>query len=844
MDFSKLGSPEQKASPIHPIEIFESLPSLENTPNDLWRGQAEALENWHEHRAKNDVLVSLNTGAGKTIVGLLIAQSLVNERHENVLYVCSTIDLVKQTSQEASRIGLDHTIRVKGSFNNDLFESGKSFCITTYQALFNGHSVFQTNHFPKAIIFDDAHVAESILRDAFTIRIDSSNDRDLFNQIVELFTSHFKDLGIPEKFKGITDGDQLATAFVSPRGVQRNKSQLLQILNAHNLVQNENLKYPFQHLKDHIEACAAVFTGRVFELSPPFLPSRAMDIFEQPIKRVYLSATLQSQTEFIRAFGRRPQEAIVPSNDAGNGERFIIGGRVIPEGFSADFIKDLSDTNKVVIAVPNYRVAEKWSELVTPPKSDDFSQKLDKFRVSKKGAFILVSRVDGIDLPDETCRLMVMDGLPSGTSLLERYQWQFLRMENVHASRIANRLAQLFGRINRGRNDYGVFLLEGRELNNWLAKDRNVSLLPPLLQKQVLLGKSVQEGLNIKTHDSVKVVIDAVLGREQTWLAHYQNEVNLSELDQEQVDRAKQAELALEEAAISESNYAAYLWSKEYAKARMEIEESSNKITSTDANLSGWHNVWLGAAYDLEGDAESAERAYAIAMKRLGQQITLPRKSTRSDASGYEEQKNNFFKSLDNYLGFSASNKCKKEIDKVAQLLSEINTDDSNTDDSNTDNSNQAEESVRFLGEILGFEATRPDNDCGTGPDVLWVEPETSEVLAFELKTNKKIPTNYRKDDIGQGHNHIQWVKENYEDYNAIGLIYVGPEIGIVEDKASPSNNMYFTDVTKISSVMDEINALLSDLLLLTPLERSAAMMSKSQEDRWEISSIFSKLVE
>ena len=61
MDFSKLGSTVQKTLPTHPIQVFESLPSLKNTPNDLWRGQAEALENWHIHRDKNDVLVSLNT---------------------------------------------------------------------------------------------------------------------------------------------------------------------------------------------------------------------------------------------------------------------------------------------------------------------------------------------------------------------------------------------------------------------------------------------------------------------------------------------------------------------------------------------------------------------------------------------------------------------------------------------------------------------------------------------------------------------------------------------------------------------------------------------------------------
>ncbi len=105
MDFSKLGAPVAAAGQIDPIRIFEQLPNLPDTPNDLWRGQAEALAQWHGARERKDVLVSLHTGAGKTLVGLLIAQSLVNERVENVIYVCSTVDLVLQTSLEASRVG-------------------------------------------------------------------------------------------------------------------------------------------------------------------------------------------------------------------------------------------------------------------------------------------------------------------------------------------------------------------------------------------------------------------------------------------------------------------------------------------------------------------------------------------------------------------------------------------------------------------------------------------------------------------------------------------------------------------------------------------------------------------
>ena len=55
---------------------------------------------------KSDVAVVLNTGAGKTLVGLLIAQSLVNETRRQVVYACSSIQLVEQTATKAEGYGL------------------------------------------------------------------------------------------------------------------------------------------------------------------------------------------------------------------------------------------------------------------------------------------------------------------------------------------------------------------------------------------------------------------------------------------------------------------------------------------------------------------------------------------------------------------------------------------------------------------------------------------------------------------------------------------------------------------------------------------------------------------
>ena len=625
MDFSKLGSTKKKPLPTNPIKLFETLPNLENTPNDLWRGQYKALTDWEDVRNKQDVLISLNTGAGKTIVGLLIAQSLVNESIENVIYICSTIDLVRQTAAEADRIGIDYTLRIQRQFSNDRFETGKAFCITTYAALFNGYSALRRQHFPGAIVFDDAHVAENLLRDAFTIRIDSRAHADLFNEIAELFRPHFEELGIPGQFENTLDLSNYSTSFVAPDGLYSRRERLLGILRRYNVKNNNDFKYQFAWLEDHLNACAAIFRRGVFELTPPFMPSQALDIFRQDIRRVYLSATLESIVDFIRAFGRKPSATITPANDAGNGERLFINGRDIKKGFGPEFAKGLVKSRKAVIAIPDYYRANNWRDLAEPPKPNNFSDDLNEFRKSDNGAFLLVSRVDGIDLPHETCRLMIVDGIPLGSSLLERYQWEVLRMNTVHRARIANRLAQLFGRINRGRNDYGAFLTEGSELNKWLANDRNLALFPPLLQQQILLGREIQAGFNMRSQSDAIKVIDRVLKRDKGWLDYYQREVKLVELDQDQLERHNAAEPFLEAAALSEAEYATAMWRGDPKKARRELEKTVDETTKHDTLLGGWHALWLGAAYDLEDDHDSAFIAYGQAMRRLGQSLVLPR---------------------------------------------------------------------------------------------------------------------------------------------------------------------------------------------------------------------------
>jgi replicative superfamily II helicase len=89
VDFKKLRESKAKPKPVNPREIFNALPKSPGI-NDVYASRAEVLDNWFARRNEQDVVVKLHTGGGKTLVALLMAQSVMNEIGESVLYLAPT----------------------------------------------------------------------------------------------------------------------------------------------------------------------------------------------------------------------------------------------------------------------------------------------------------------------------------------------------------------------------------------------------------------------------------------------------------------------------------------------------------------------------------------------------------------------------------------------------------------------------------------------------------------------------------------------------------------------------------------------------------------------------------
>lgn len=78
IDFSTFGS-GPAPTPTDPRVLFDALPDRAARYEFLRDPQGQVLQTWYDRRSQKDLVVKLNTGGGKTVVGLLICQSSLNE---------------------------------------------------------------------------------------------------------------------------------------------------------------------------------------------------------------------------------------------------------------------------------------------------------------------------------------------------------------------------------------------------------------------------------------------------------------------------------------------------------------------------------------------------------------------------------------------------------------------------------------------------------------------------------------------------------------------------------------------------------------------------------------------
>lgn len=787
-DFSRISVKIKEILPVDPIELFQKLKITDSSINDLWLAQGDALREWHRLRNNDDLGIVLNTGAGKTLVGLLIAQSIVNETRGKVLYACSSIQLVEQTAEKARGYGLNVTTYFHGEFSNNSFTRGEAPCITTYQALFNGHSKFFREPV-AAVIFDDAHAAEHLLRDHFSLRIAREDFAATYSAIVSMYKPYHQLIGRASSYEELVDPNSRRFFLIPPFEIQKQLEELRRILHAARFPENQDTTFAWEHLKDHIDLCCILISGSEITVTPPFVPVLTLPYFRKGVRKVYLSATLSAPDAFARTFGHAPDHIIAPSTTAGECERLIvISSRLHQKYDDVETTKQIIKDCKALIIVPTYRRSNRWSDVATPPPREKVSEAVKAFKSDRgKPKLLLAARYDGVDLPGETCRAMVIDDLPMGVGPLERFMWEQLNLSSTLRTAIASRVIQSFGRISRGMSDHGVVFITGPKLVDWLMTPRNLSALPAFLQKQIQLGFAFSEQAN--SVEDLMAATQQCLSREDGWLAAYDSFMKNAEPEERDDDLD-----LLKRIAESEADFIQWLWKRDYPKAAKCLSETLEDAFVLSASTGAWHALWLGRTFELLGDSEHAREQY---VRAHANQLSIPAYPIEADYST----------GVDIPVQIS-------EVDRLYKINSDgkitppnaLQRELSYLDGSGT--FKQVEESLRILGQLLGMHSTRPDKEFGTGPDVLWWLPGYP-ALCIEVKTDKEPESRYQKKDLGQLSDHIQWVRNNTGAEKIIP-IFVGPVAGPTET-GNPPEDFLVASVGEFKALSDCLVAALSD---------------------------------
>lgn len=97
----------------NPIELYGTL-DRKSVAGPLRPAQEIVLSEWYtKRRTDRDLIIKLHTGEGKTLVGLLLLQSLLNSKEGPCLYICPNKYLVRQVCSEADKFGIPFCTLVK-----------------------------------------------------------------------------------------------------------------------------------------------------------------------------------------------------------------------------------------------------------------------------------------------------------------------------------------------------------------------------------------------------------------------------------------------------------------------------------------------------------------------------------------------------------------------------------------------------------------------------------------------------------------------------------------------------------------------------------------------------------
>lgn len=754
IDFKKKLASRAIEPKTDPIELYGTL-DRKSVAGPLRPAQEAVLTEWYKkRRAEKDLIIKLHTGEGKTLVGLLILQSLLNSKESPCLYICPNKYLVKQVCSEADKFGIPFCTFDEGTEIPNDFLSGSKVLITHVQKVFNGRSVFGIgNNYVKVgtVLLDDSHACIDTIKSAFTISISKTASPEIYSKILTLFEDDMVEQG-EGSWLDIQTGDYNTFMAVPYWNWDSKKTEVLKILST--AQEDKQIYYAWPLIRNQIRNYCCYISGTKIEIAPYNVNIRAFGSFSRAAHRVLMSATTQDDSFFVKGLDFSLEAVKNPlrnANQKWSGEKMLIIPSLVEESCDHDlivtgFCKISTSKFGMVALVPSTKNGKQYQNLgAITTTAGSIIEELDKL---KKGNFskivVINNRYDGIDLPDESCRILIMDSLPYFDSLADRYEEQACPNSELINKRIAQKIEQGIGRGVRGEKDYCAILIIGSELVRFMRSIATNKFFSPQTRKQIEIGIAIadmaKEDYN-EAESPIKVVISLInqmLARDEGWKEYYTSEMDTVEEDG--------MELPIYDRLLKERQAERFFGDGEYEKAASSMQKLIDELNIDDTEK-GWYLQQL-ARYTYPTSVAKSIEIQKSAFKNNPQ---LLKPSVGIDYTKISYIHQDRLNNVRAYMRkFSDYNELSLAVNATLDNLSfGIGAD-------------KFELALKDVGELLGYVSQRPDKEIRKGPDNLWCG-SNNHYLLFECKSEvSETRSEISKHEAGQMNNHCAWFEEQY----------------------------------------------------------------------------------
>ena len=465
-----------------------------------------------DHTDTADLAIELPTGAGKSLVALLIGEAWRREGRTVAVLTGDKV-LARQMEREGNDLKVP-VARMEGRGEaiplpvRRRYRRGNAIGIMNYWVMFNSNPVVDS---ADLLIVDDAHLAERALEGLFAMQIDRYEHPLLFSTLVGELVVRLPNYASLEDARSEDPHARAGVELMSYLDQAEVLARMRELIDgAPEMETDTDLRFRWRGVRDRLAESNVYLSRRSITIRPFCLPTQTIGRWSDPAQRLYLSATIGEPPDLQRRLGCGAMTKIGSDAEAPTlGRRLIVlnndidapEGELLPDRAAGVVLQALRAQPKAVWLCASRAQLDTWRQGLGPwlrsnglPDGPvwvlgNMGDEMDRFRVADAGHLFVAGRFDGMDFAGDECRLVVLATLPRAVNDQEQFVSDYLRDASFLVGRTNQRITQALGRCNRDVDDHAIYVLADRRLAAHLGQEANRRGLPPAMQAELDLAE-------------------------------------------------------------------------------------------------------------------------------------------------------------------------------------------------------------------------------------------------------------------------------------------------------------------------------------------------------------------